>query len=105
MTYLADLIIPSLSPIKPPNEIPSGLDMSLLAGNALTIVFVVAILLTLYYLLRGGIQWIMSQGDKQKVASARNRIVYAIFGLVLIFLAFFIVSVVGGLFNVPLIGN
>lgn len=105
MAYLADLIIPSLSPIRPPSEIPSALDMDILAGNALTIVFVVAILLTLYYLIRGGIQWIMSQGDKQKVASARNRIVYAIFGLVLIFLAFFIVSVVGGLFNVPLIGN
>lgn len=41
-----------------------------------------------------GIQWIMSRGDPQKVASAKKRFTFAIIGLLVMLSAFFIVRVI-----------
>lgn len=56
--------------------------------------FVVAILLTLVYLIWGGINWIMSGGDKEKVGAARSKIVAAIVGLILVILSYVILNFV-----------
>lgn len=56
--------------------------------------FVVAILLTLIYLIWGGINWIMSGGDKEKVGAARSKIVAAIVGLILVILSYVILNFV-----------
>jgi membrane protease YdiL (CAAX protease family) len=63
-------------------------------SNLLQIGLTLAAILVLIYLSWAGIQWITSGGDKQKVANARNRITYAIIGLVVIALAIFIVNLV-----------
>ena len=65
-----------------------------LFGNVITIVFVVAILLALAYLIWGGIKWVLSGGDKAKVDAARGAIVAAIVGLIIVFLAYFIINIV-----------
>lgn len=67
------------------------------------LLFILAMLLSLAYLIWGGIQWTMSGGDKNGVGAARQKIIYAIIGLVLVFLSFFILSVISALFNVDLI--
>jgi len=46
------------------------------------------------FLIYGGIKWILSGGDKQAVESARNHIVAAIVGLVIVAGAFVIIGVV-----------
>lgn len=56
--------------------------------------FVVAILLALVYLIWGGINWIMSGGDKEKVGAARQKIIAAIVGLILVILAYVILNFV-----------
>lgn len=61
---------------------------------ALTILFVLAFVAALAFVIFAGIQWVLSGGDKQKIQSARNRLMYSIIGLIVISLSFFIVQVV-----------
>ena len=67
-------------------------------GNVITIIFVIATLLALVYLIWGGIKWVTSGGDKTKVDGARAAIVAAVVGLIIVFLSYFILNVVVGLF-------
>lgn len=104
MHYLA-LTVPGYGQVHAPSEIPGGGGMLTLLGStqAMTLlVFVIASVIALFFMIWGGIQWIMSEGDKSKVQAARMRITYALIGLVLMFLSFFIVNLVGHLFSVPL---
>ncbi len=105
MTYLA-LTLPGGQTINPPAGIPKGgiTVTSSVIGNAVTIMLIIAAILSLIFLILGGIRWITSGGDKQKVASARSRITYAIVGLVVAMGAFFIINVIGYFFHVKLIG-
>ena len=57
-------------------------------------IIVIAFLAALFYIVIGAFQWITSGGDKEKVASARNHIVAAVIGLVVIALSFVIINVV-----------
>lgn len=68
--------------------------------NALTIVFIVAILMVLFFLIIGAFQWITSGGDKDKVGKARGTIVNALIGLAVLALAFVIITVVGQIVNI-----
>jgi hypothetical protein len=63
-------------------------------GRVITILLIVAVIISVIFLIWGGIRWITSGGDKGKVDSARGTIVAAIVGLILAFLAFFIVNVI-----------
>jgi predicted small integral membrane protein len=105
MHYLA-LQLPGGQTITAPAGVPQGglAVTSKVIGNSITIMLIIAIILALVFLILGGIGWITSGGDKAKVAAARSRITYAIIGLVVTLVAFFIVSVVGYIFNVPLVG-
>jgi len=57
-------------------------------------IIVLATLLALVMIVIGAIQWITSGGDKTKVDAARNHIIAAIIGLVVIALSFVIINVV-----------
>lgn len=65
-------------------------------------IIVIAVIIALLYLLYGGIKWIISRGDKTEVEAARNHITAAIVGLIIVFLAIFIIAVVLALFNIQL---
>lgn len=67
------------------------------------VVMLSAILIALFFVIRGGINLIMSRGDKEKLQKARERIAYSIIGLVIIFLSFLGVSIIGGLFGIDLL--
>ena len=68
----------------------------------LNLLFIAAFILALLFLLFGGIQWIISGGDKTKIEKARNTLTYAIVGLILVLLALFIINLIGGLFGTNL---
>lgn len=68
-------------------------------GQVLQIVLTIAVIIALAFLIWGGIKWIMSGGDKAKVESARNTIIAAIIGLIVAFLAYFVIQVVLNLFG------
>lgn len=74
-------------------------------SNGITILFILATILSLFFLVFGGIKWITSGGDKTQVESARNWIVAAVVGLVITFLSYFILNFVLGLFGIDPIGG
>src|SRR5579872_6028889 len=66
--------------------------------NAINLIFVVAALLALVFLIIGGVKWLTSQGEKEGVNKARETIVASIVGLVIIFLSYLIINFVLNLF-------
>jgi TRAP-type C4-dicarboxylate transport system permease small subunit len=63
---------------------------------------VLAVIIALLYLLYGGIKWITSRGEKAEVEAARNHIMAAILGLIVVFLAIFLVTVILAAFGIKL---
>lgn len=59
-----------------------------------SILFVIGIVVAIAFFIYGGIKWILSGGDKTAVENARNHIVSAVVGLVIVIAAFFILSTV-----------
>lgn len=69
-------------------------------------VFSIATFVVTWYFLWGAWDWLLSEGDKQKVADARNKITQAIAGFLVLILVFFILPfVLYKLFNIDLTGN
>lgn len=105
MKYLS-LSLPGYGGVTPPPNIPSGVNAPANTINAfislLTIVVIVAAVIFTAY---GGILWVTSQGDKQKIDRARRTITYSIIGLIVMLLAFFIVQAVGFLLGSSYLTN
>ncbi|MDO8619547.1 MAG: hypothetical protein Q7R49_06445 [Candidatus Daviesbacteria bacterium] len=55
-----------------------------------SVVFLVATFVALYWLVWGIFEYIFASGDKQKLASARSKLTWAIIGLIFVLLAFLI---------------
>ena len=79
-----------------------GADIPKTLGNIVVAIVVLAVVIALLYLLYGGLKWITSRGDKEQVEAARNHIIAAIVGLIVIFLAIFIVSLLLSLLGLKL---
>lgn len=107
MDQLLSLKIPgSNQEIVPPSGVPSGGlsgDGGGVIGLGIFIFLMIAAVLSLAYLIWGGMNWTMSGGDKTKLESARKTIIYAIVGLALCFLSFFIIGLFGSLFGINLL--
>lgn len=91
----------------------AGGNLGTLINSIIIILFVAAVILALAFLIWGGIKWIVSGGDKAKVEGARNTIVAALVGLVLVFLVYLILNVlfqffglgtINQLLNIPALG-
>jgi hypothetical protein len=91
-------------------ECPPGMDPRLCGGDpgmlnniilvGVQFLFLVAIILTFIYLIYGGMDWLMSRGEKEKIANAKRKITFAIIGLAIVFLSFFIIQVLEQMFGV-----
>lgn len=88
-----------------PGGVPTG-GISMLETilrASLGLVFLVAAVLAVIFLILGGIRWTTSGGDAKGIEAARKQITYAIIGLIVTLIAFAIVVIVGGLFNTQLV--
>lgn len=91
------------TPIPAPSGIPTeGLNGSggKIIGFGLALFLIVAIVMALGFIVWGGLSWMWSEGDKTKVESSRRTIIYALFGLLICFLAFFVISFLGQVLKV-----
>ena len=79
-----------------------GLSLGAVVGFIIGAAFIIAVLIALFFLVWGGIKWITSGGDKSGVEGARNQIIAAVIGLIVVFLSFFILNLVLGLFGLDL---
>lgn len=71
-----------------------GIALGMLIGNVISGMFVVAFLVALIYLITGGFHWITSAGDKANLEHARNKIIHAIVGLLVVFSTWAVMTVV-----------
>lgn len=65
--------------------------------------FVIGALFFLFNLIMGAVQWINSGGNKASIEEARNKIVNAIVGIVVLFCVYGILNLVGCFFRINLI--
>ena len=81
--------IEGIGTITPPANIPRSPDS--ISGYIPTIIdasFLIGIIATLIYIVYGGIRWIMSGGDQKALAAARETIIQAIVGFILLSVGF-----------------
>lgn len=60
-------------------------------------------LMFLMYFVFGGLAWLSASGDKGKVESARTQMTNAAIGLIIVILAQFIISIVGGVLGISIL--
>lgn len=70
--------------------------LSSIIVNGLKITILIAGFVTLFYLLWGAFDWLVSEGEAEKMAAARNKMTQAVVGLILVIGAFAIFSLVAG---------
>ena len=73
--------------------------LATMVQNGITILFIVATVASLVFLVLGGIKWITSGGDKANLEQARNWIVAAAVGLIITFASYFILNFILELFG------
>lgn len=99
------LTIPGVnnSPMPIPN--PAGVQaysISDLLSFGVNAAIVFAILLSLFFLISGGFDLITASGEKQRIQNSKQKLTFAVIGLIVVLLSLLIVSIIGELFGVKL---
>ncbi|MBI4137362.1 hypothetical protein HY469_04835 [Candidatus Roizmanbacteria bacterium] len=68
---------------------------SLISGGV-TLILIVAGLVAFVYLLLGGIKWITSGGDSAQVEAARNQVIHAMIGIIVVLAAWGLIMLIQG---------
>jgi hypothetical protein len=68
-------------------------------------IFSAAGLILLLYLIYGGIQLMLSQGDPKSIQAAQSKITNAVIGFIIIFLAYWLVQIVGKMLGIESFGS
>jgi len=92
--------------LNPPTEFSNlqNINFGDLVGLAISFVLIIAAIAFFFMLVIGGISWITSGGDKGKTEAARNRITAGLVGLVIVFAAWAILTLIESFFGVNLRG-
>lgn len=75
-------------------------DIGNLLSAGIQVAMIIAAILTFTFLVWGGIQWILSGGDKTQTQAARDRITMALVGLGIVAAAWALMKVIGYFFGV-----
>lgn len=76
------------------DSLPKGTANSANIQNMIQVVIVIMGAIALLVIVIAGLRYILSQGDPQKVAQAKNAIIYAVIGLIIVMFAQVIVAFV-----------
>ena len=77
-----------------------SLTLGQIISSLVPYLFVIAGLLLLLYLIFGGFGLLTSRGDPKAVASAKERITFAVVGFVIVFASYWIVQIVGQILGI-----
>jgi len=83
------------------NPVIPEFELGTLIGNLIAAGIIIAGILTLFYLVWGGIQWLISGGDKAGLETARERITNAIIGLILVVASWAIITLISNFLGFP----
>ncbi len=101
---LAQIQLPGGGSVTAPDGVPTvtsdGTAISSIISLTVNILGVVGALAALLFLIWGGIKWITSGGDREKLESARRTVIFAIIGLVVIILSYVVINLVGGVLGI-----
>jgi hypothetical protein len=75
-------------------------DVGKLLSAGIQVALIVAAILTFAFLVWGGIQWIISGGDKTQTQAARDRITMALVGLAIVAAAWALMKLIGYFFGI-----
>lgn len=78
---------------------------SKLTRSLIGLAFVMAVIIFIFIVIIGAIQWITSGGDKGAVQSAQGKITNAIIGLVILLASYAIIKVIGDFFGISALQN
>jgi multisubunit Na+/H+ antiporter MnhB subunit len=62
--------------------------------NVINALVIIAGIVAVFMIVWGGYKLVMSEGDSEKLASARKTLIYAIAGLIFVFLSFFFLNAI-----------
>jgi large-conductance mechanosensitive channel len=90
--------------LQPPGQFSNliAINFGGLVQLAINFILILAAITFFFMLVLGGIKWITSGGDKGKTESARSQITAGLIGLVIVFAAWAILSLVENFFGVDL---
>lgn len=83
--------------VNPPSFVPTNIGG--IISWIIRLIFIVGGFVVLYELVMGGLSWILSSGDKEKVEKARKQITNAIIGLIILFITIAIVALLEQVFG------
>lgn len=69
--------------------------ISTFLSNLIALIYSLAAIVVIFMLIWGAFEWMTSGGEKEKIDSARRRIISAIIGIILFAIAFAIIQVLG----------
>lgn len=72
-------------------------------SGLISFVMIIAALVFFFMLVIGGIQWMISGGDKAGAETARGKITAALIGLVIVFSAWAIIQLVNAVFSINIL--
>ena len=81
----------------------SQLKPSVLISGAVNLLLGAAGIVAFFFLLIGGVQWILAGGDKEGTEKARKKITNALIGLAIVFSAYALLYILSALFNINLL--
>lgn len=84
---------------------PGQNHLETLISNVISLFFTIGGLGFVIMILWGAVGWILSGGDKEKIAGARKRITTAIIGLVLLSLTFVIMLIAGQVLGISALSS
>ncbi len=85
------------------NSTISGLKPSVFITAGINILLGGAGIVAFFFLLIGGVQWILAGGDKEGTEKARKRITNALIGLAIVLSAYALLFIMSSLFNIDLL--
>src|SRR3990167_6611629 len=103
MPVLAQDPTPVNITISPPPQVRLT-DFGRLFTGVVAFLLLVAFILAFFYLILGGIAWLTSGGDKSNIETARNKIIAAIIGLIIVAATWALFSLVGGAIGFDIFG-
>lgn len=104
----AEIINPALSEkllniLKGPK--PGETFLGMFLSNIITLILIIAAIIAFFLLMIGGIQWMLSGGDKAATEAARGRITAALIGLLLVFASWAIILLIEKFLGITILGG
>ena len=106
ITLIAQTVNSVFGEVVPPSPVAAigngAVGINRVINNLITLMYTIAVIGVIFMVVWSSIEWIMSGGEKEKVASARKRLTWAIIGLAALALVFVFLRIVGSILGLKL---